>query len=26
VDLGRIVPGVQPRRQRSAYASVQIGF
>jgi hypothetical protein len=26
VDLGRIVPGVQPRRQRGAYASVQIGF
>jgi hypothetical protein len=26
VDLGRIVPALQPRRQRGAYASVQIGF
>ncbi|HPM67277.1 MAG TPA: DUF3034 family protein, partial [Piscinibacter sp.] len=26
VDLGRIAPAVQPRRQRGAYLSAQIGF
>jgi Protein of unknown function (DUF3034) len=26
VDLGRIVPGVQPRRQTGAYASMQLAF
>lgn len=26
VDLGRVVPGVQPRRQRGAYVSAQLAF
>lgn len=26
VDLGRIAPGVQPRRQAGAYVSVQLGY
>jgi hypothetical protein len=26
VDLGRVVPGVQPRRQRGAYVSAQFAF